>query len=93
MVSTRAAFSVQTRGRNLPVASANPATSIIDESKALEVPRKRIDGVELTFTEAAIRAPRIVEFTRKDVVRHPLVQRIITAYEEHRGQAKSTDTE
>jgi phosphate starvation-inducible protein PhoH and related proteins len=26
----------------------------------------------------------IVEFTRKDVVRHPLVQRIIEAYEEHR---------
>ncbi len=26
----------------------------------------------------------IVEFTRKDVVRHPLVQRIIEAYEDHR---------
>ena len=30
----------------------------------------------------------IVEFTRKDVVRHPLVQRIIEAYEEHRQIAK-----
>ena len=30
----------------------------------------------------------IVEFTRKDVVRHPLVQRIIAAYEEHRGKAR-----
>ncbi len=28
----------------------------------------------------------IVEFTRRDVVRHPLVQRIITAYEELRGK-------
>ncbi len=28
----------------------------------------------------------IVEFTRRDVVRHPLVQRIISAYEEHRGR-------
>ncbi|HEY3914264.1 MAG TPA: PhoH family protein [Verrucomicrobiae bacterium] len=28
----------------------------------------------------------LVEFTRKDVVRHPLVQRIIAAYEEHRGR-------
>lgn len=27
----------------------------------------------------------IVELTRRDVVRHPLVQRIIAAYEEHRG--------
>jgi phosphate starvation-inducible PhoH-like protein len=30
----------------------------------------------------------IIEFTRKDVVRHPLVQRIIAAYEEHRGKAR-----
>jgi phosphate starvation-inducible PhoH-like protein len=30
----------------------------------------------------------IVEFSKRDVVRHPLVQRIITAYEEHRGRAK-----
>jgi uncharacterized circularly permuted ATP-grasp superfamily protein len=30
----------------------------------------------------------IVEFTRRDVVRHSLVQRIIHAYEEHRGAAK-----
>jgi phosphate starvation-inducible protein PhoH and related proteins len=31
----------------------------------------------------------IVEFTRRDVVRHPLVQRIIHAYEEHRGKARA----
>ena len=31
----------------------------------------------------------IVEFSKRDVVRHPLVQRIIAAYEEHRGKAKS----
>ena len=31
----------------------------------------------------------IVEFGKKDVVRHPLVQRIITAYEEHRGRAQT----
>jgi len=30
----------------------------------------------------------IVEFTKRDVVRHPLVQRIISAYEEHRGNNK-----
>jgi phosphate starvation-inducible PhoH-like protein len=30
----------------------------------------------------------IVEFTKRDVVRHPLVQRIIAAYEEHRGKAR-----
>jgi len=31
----------------------------------------------------------ILEFSKRDVVRHPLVQRIITAYEEHRGKAKT----
>jgi len=31
----------------------------------------------------------IVEFSKRDVVRHPLVQRIIAAYEEHRGKAKT----
>jgi len=30
----------------------------------------------------------VVEFSKRDVVRHPLVQRIISAYEEHRGKGK-----
>src|SRR6202012_2816837 len=29
----------------------------------------------------------LVEFSKRDIVRHPLVQRIIAAYEEHRGRA------
>lgn len=28
----------------------------------------------------------VIEFSKRDVVRHPLVQRIISAYEEHRGR-------
>jgi len=30
----------------------------------------------------------VIEFGKRDVVRHPLVQRIIAAYEEHRGRNK-----
>jgi phosphate starvation-inducible PhoH-like protein len=30
----------------------------------------------------------VIEFTKRDVVRHQLVQRIIAAYEEHRGKTK-----
>ena len=30
----------------------------------------------------------ICEFTKRDVVRHQLVQRIISAYEEHRGKKR-----
>jgi phosphate starvation-inducible PhoH-like protein len=33
----------------------------------------------------------IVEFSKRDVVRHPLVQRIIAAYEHHRGAAEQTE--
>jgi phosphate starvation-inducible protein PhoH and related proteins len=32
----------------------------------------------------------VIEFSRGDIVRHPLVQRIIAAYEEHRGTKKSS---
>ncbi len=35
----------------------------------------------------------IVEFSKRDVVRHPLVQRIIAAYEEHRGKARTIEAE
>jgi len=31
----------------------------------------------------------IIEFTKRDIVRHPLVQRIIAAYEEHRGRDRN----
>src|ERR1043166_5053284 len=31
----------------------------------------------------------IIEFTKRDIVRHPLVQRIIAAYEAQRGRARS----
>jgi phosphate starvation-inducible PhoH-like protein len=30
----------------------------------------------------------VIEFSKRDVVRHPLVQRIIAAYEEHRGKGR-----
>jgi phosphate starvation-inducible PhoH-like protein len=50
------------------------------QSGLLEAHRalKHIDGIA------------IIEFTKRDVVRHPLVQRIISAYEEHRGKSRSS---
>lgn len=48
-------------------------SGLVEAHRAL----RRVDGVA------------IVEFGKRDVVRHPLVQRIITAYEEHRGNAKN----
>ena len=49
---------------------AHKTSGLLEASRAL----RNIDGIS------------IVEFSRRDVVRHPLVQRIIAAYEEHRGK-------
>jgi phosphate starvation-inducible PhoH-like protein len=50
------------------------------QSGLLEAHRilKQVEGIAL------------VEFTKRDIVRHPLVQRIIAAYEEHRGKAAAS---
>jgi phosphate starvation-inducible PhoH-like protein len=51
---------------------ANKHSGLLEAHRAL----KHTEGIE------------IVEFTKRDVVRHPLVQRIISAYEEHRGKSR-----
>src|SRR3989440_6590909 len=50
-------------------------------------PHKKSGLVESQHALRRVEGIGMVEFTRKDVVRHPLVQRIIAAYEEHRGKA------
>jgi phosphate starvation-inducible PhoH-like protein len=53
----------------------------------IDLPRHRQSGlVEAHRVLHGVEGISIVEFTRRDVVRHPLVQRIIHAYEEHRGK-------
>jgi phosphate starvation-inducible PhoH-like protein len=62
---------------------------ITGDPTQIDLPQHKTSGLI-----EAVRALRktggisIVEFTRKDVVRHPLVQRIIEAYEEHRQSLK-----
>ena len=55
-----------------------PMKSLLSVAKTLKDVRKNIEpyGVE------------IIRFGEEDVVRHPLVQRIVAAYEEHRGKTK-----
>jgi phosphate starvation-inducible PhoH-like protein len=58
-----------------------------DETQ-IDLPPHRHSGlVEAHRALKTVDGVAIVEFTRRDVVRHPLVQRIITAYEELRGKA------
>lgn len=57
-----------------------------DETQ-IDLPPHRHSGlVEAHRALKTVDGVAIVEFTRRDVVRHPLVQRIITAYEELRGK-------
>lgn len=48
-------------------------------------PQKKSGLIEAQHALRDIDGIAIIEFTRRDVVRHPLVMRIIEAYQEHRG--------
>jgi phosphate starvation-inducible PhoH-like protein len=51
-------------------------------------PNKQSGLVEAKHALRQVEGVALIEFTRRDVVRHPLVQRIIRAYEDHRGRGK-----
>jgi phosphate starvation-inducible PhoH-like protein len=62
---------------------------ITGDETQIDLPQQKRSGlVEAHRALNGVEGIAIVEFTRRDVVRHPLVQRIIAAYEEHRGNAK-----
>lgn len=55
----------------------------------IDLPAHKTSGlIEAQRALGNIEGIAIVEFHKRDVVRHPLVQRIIAAYEEHRGKAR-----
>jgi len=51
-------------------------------------PHKKSGLVEARHALREVPGIATVEFGKRDVVRHPLVQRIISAYEEHRGLSR-----
>lgn len=51
-------------------------------------PHKHSGLVEAHHALRSVDGIAMVEFQKRDIVRHPLVQRIIGAYEEHRGKAQ-----
>ncbi len=68
----------------------NSKAVITGDPTQIDLPGHRHSGlVEAHRALAKVEGVGIVEFAKKDVVRHPLVQRIIGAYELHRGRAKS----
>ena len=55
----------------------------------IDLPSNKKSGlVEAQHALKSVEGVSMVQFSKRDVVRHPLVQRIISAYEEHRGIAK-----
>jgi phosphate starvation-inducible PhoH-like protein len=61
---------------------------ITGDETQIDLPAQKRSGLlEAHRALKHVQGIAIVEFSRKDVVRHPLVQRIIAAYEEYRGRA------
>lgn len=62
---------------------------ITGDETQIDLPTQKRSGLlEAHRALRGIEGIAIIEFSRRDVVRHPLVQRIIAAYEEHRGKAR-----
>src|SRR5215469_11487543 len=60
-----------------------------DETQIDLPPHKKSGLLEAHRALHHIDGVAIIELGKRDVVRHPLVQRIIAAYEHHRGQART----
>ncbi len=66
----------------------NSKAVITGDVTQIDLPSHKKSGlVEAQQALRNVEGIGIVEFSKRDVVRHPLVQRIIAAYEEHRGKA------
>ncbi|MGD1086133.1 MAG: PhoH family protein [Verrucomicrobiota bacterium] len=60
---------------------------ITGDTTQIDLPAHKCSGLlEAERALARTAGIAIVQFSRRDIVRHPLVQRIIAAYEEHRGR-------
>jgi phosphate starvation-inducible PhoH-like protein len=69
---------------------ASSKAVITGDETQIDLPHHRPSGLlEAHRALRHIEGIAIVEFSRRDVVRHQLVQRIIAAYEEHRGKGAS----
>jgi len=63
---------------------------ITGEETQIDLPPQKYSGLlEAHHVLKNTEGIAVVELGKRDVVRHPLVQRIIAAYEEHRGHSKS----
>ena len=65
-------------------------TVITGDEKQIDLPPHKNSGLlEAHRVLKNVEGIAVIEFDKRDVVRHPLVQRVIAAYEEHRANSKS----
>jgi phosphate starvation-inducible PhoH-like protein len=65
----------------------NSKAVITGDPTQIDLPGHKQSGLlEAQRALRGVEGIALIEFSRRDVVRHPLVQRIIAAYEEHRGR-------
>ena len=70
----------------------NSRAVVTGDPTQVDLPKNRPSGlVEATRALRGIEGIALCEFSKRDVVRHPLVQRIISAYEDHRSRRKPAD--
>ncbi len=68
----------------------NSRAVVTGDPTQVDLPKNRPSGlIEAVRALRGVEGIAICQFDRRDVVRHPLVQRIITAYEEHRGRRRT----
>ena len=66
----------------------NSKAVITGDPTQTDLPAHKASGLrEAVKVLQQVEGIAVIEFSRRDIVRHPLVQRIIGAYEEHRGRA------
>ena len=69
----------------------NSKAVVTGDPTQTDLPQHKTSGLrEAVKVLGKVEGIAVVEFTRRDIVRHPLVQRIIVAYEEHRGKGSNS---
>jgi phosphate starvation-inducible protein PhoH and related proteins len=72
----------------------NSKAVITGDETQVDLPPHKLSGLlEAHRVLRQVEGVAVIEFSRRDVVRHPLVQRIIPAYEEHRGKSRPGETQ
>ena len=66
----------------------NSKAVVTGDPTQTDLPHHKTSGLrEAVKVLSQVEGIAVIEFSKRDIVRHPLVQRIIVAYEEHRGRA------